>query len=201
MLWFDESIFEDLGKAGYGLLDFVRNRNSGENNFILSSEENRHKLRSYLDHMQDALTTGHPRGEILAYSYLLRFFILLGECAANPVTIPSFTDDVPFLSKVLAYIDQNFATIRSIDEIADHVHLSNEYLSRSFTRHVGIPISDYLRKKRISYSKELLLAGVSVTEACYSAGYNNLSHFIKCFRENTGMTPAKYAKSMVRESR
>jgi len=33
-----------------------------------------------------------------------------------------------------------------------------------------------------------------VTEACYASGFNNLSHFIKTFRERYGQSPSEFKR-------
>ena len=44
----------------------------------------------------------------------------------------------------------------------------------------------------IAHAKELLLDGLSATEACYGAGFNCYTYFITKFKEETGITPAKF---------
>jgi AraC-like DNA-binding protein len=35
---------------------------------------------------------------------------------------------------------------------------------------------------------------LAIVDVCYDSGFNNLSHFNKQFRKNTGVTPSEYRK-------
>lgn len=37
--------------------------------------------------------------------------------------------------------------------------------------------------------------GHYVTDICYSVGFTNVSYFAKCFKEQYGVTPSKWADS------
>lgn len=56
-------------------------------------------------------------------------------------------------------------------------------------------VVSFVHKIRIEKSRHMLKEeGLSVKEAAERAGYQNLNHFYKYFKQYTGMTPAAYMK-------
>ena len=63
--------------------------------------------------------------------------------------------------------------------------------ARVFRELVGIPPHQYLVRRRLARARELLQADMTVTDACYAAGFNNLSHFVRSFRRAFGVSPSR----------
>lgn len=88
----------------------------------------------------------------------------------------------------------------SLDELGQEVGCSSFYLSRIFSREVGLTIPQYLRNIRMERAAELLRTGrYNVSEAAVEVGYSSLSHFSKAFCETIGCCPVLYpaAKNVV----
>ena len=88
----------------------------------------------------------------------------------------------------------------TLEVLGREVGCSPFYLSRSFSREVGLTIPQYLRKLRMERAAELLRAGRhNVTEAATEVGYSSLSHFSKAFCETIGCCPVLYpmAKNVI----
>ena len=97
----------------------------------------------------------------------------------------------PIFLDVLDYIDRNYATV-TLEDAANFCSLSYSYFSRTFKSAFGISFSNYIIKKRIEKSL-LMISGsnLSLNDIALECGFANLSHFIKCFNEEKGMTPKK----------
>jgi AraC family transcriptional regulator len=81
----------------------------------------------------------------------------------------------------------------TLEMLGREVGCSPFYLSRSFSREVGLTIPQYLRKLRMECAAELLRSGrYNVTEAATEVGYASLSHFSKAFCETIGCCPVLY---------
>lgn len=88
----------------------------------------------------------------------------------------------------------------TLELLGQEVGCSPFYLSRIFSREVGLTIPQYLRKVRMERAAELLRTGrYNVTEAATEVGYSSLSHFSKAFCETIGCCPVLYpaAKNIV----
>ena len=94
-------------------------------------------------------------------------------------------------TKVL--LARDLANPPTLETLGREVGCSPFYLSRSFSREVGLTIPQYLRKLRMERAAELLRSGrYNVTEAATEVGYASLSHFSKAFCETIGCCPVLY---------
>jgi len=79
----------------------------------------------------------------------------------------------------------------SLRHLSSQVGMSMFLFARVFRELIGMPPHKYLVHRRLCCARDLLRSGMSVTDVCYAAGFNNLSHFIKSFRGYFGMSPSK----------
>jgi AraC-like DNA-binding protein len=97
---------------------------------------------------------------------------------------------------VLSYIEENFANIKSIDEIANHAYLNKSYLCRLFKKETSMTVMDYLYDYRVLQACEMLSStDKSVGEIALLCGFGNTSHFIKTFKSMLDCTPGKFRKN------
>ena len=107
--------------------------------------------------------------------------------------IPDGNRDV--MPKVLAYLKTHFAERITLEEAAKAAHLSPSYLSRLFKSETGQTFSAYLLSERIEHAKGLLRRrDCSMTEVAEQTGFFDQSHFIKSFKQATGVTPGLYRR-------
>ncbi|MBE6701813.1 MAG: helix-turn-helix domain-containing protein [Ruminococcaceae bacterium] len=117
---------------------------------------------------------------------------------AAPLQEPSGVP--PLLRKILQYISLSPGEINAIGDIAEKFNISPPYLSALFKKYVGVTAGSYLRIKKIALAKQLLAKGHSVAFTCYECGFSDSSHFIKIFKQYTGMTPHTYKSLHIKRS-
>ena len=112
----------------------------------------------------------------------------------------STSDDVisnEILFKTAAFIDENFSTV-TLEEAAKNASMSYCYFSRMFKKEFHTSFSNYVTKIRVKKSLYLLSnTSMSITEIAMYCGFSNLSHFIKCFKQEKGITPNQF-RSLVK---
>ncbi len=99
------------------------------------------------------------------------------------------------VTEAIRLIDEKVESIRSVEDLADRLFVSRVHLSRVFSRQMETTLSRYLTNRRVERAKELLRSGASVTEACFSSGFSNISYFIRVFKSSTGVTPHRYSEN------
>lgn len=101
----------------------------------------------------------------------------------------------------LDYIYNHIHYRVTISEIAEHLNLSESYLSKLFHKEMGIPISQYILDKKIDKAKNLLqYSEYTIVEIANYLAFSSQSHFIQVFQKKTGMTPHKYRTSNFRSN-
>jgi len=97
------------------------------------------------------------------------------------------------IRKCLLYIDKNLHQTIRISDLAAHTSLSAGYLSKSFKKHLGKTIQEYIMEKKLDTAKALLRGGYDSSFISYQLGFCSQTYFITCFKKAFDMTPHKYA--------
>jgi AraC-like DNA-binding protein len=79
----------------------------------------------------------------------------------------------------------------SLDELADHLQLSNSRTSHLFAEAIGIPVRTYRLWRKIIQACTALLDGASVTEAAHVAGFSDSAHFSSAYQRAYGGPPTE----------
>jgi AraC family transcriptional regulator len=97
------------------------------------------------------------------------------------------------VERVKQVIARDLVNPPTLEMLGQEVGCSPFYLSRIFSREVGLTIPQYLRNLRMERAAKLLRSGrYNVTEAATEVGYSSLSHFSKAFCETIGCCPVLY---------
>lgn len=98
------------------------------------------------------------------------------------------------IQRAIIYLETHFRENLTLDILASHVGFHPVYLSKLFKKFTGVTFVQRLNQLRISYAKNLLKQGLTVTEACFNCGFNSLSNFQHTFKKTTGFTPSEFKK-------
>jgi two-component system response regulator YesN len=105
------------------------------------------------------------------------------------------------LKQAKNYVHERLGTNFSVQDIAAHLHVHPNYLSRLFTKETGVTITDYAIRLRMERAKKRLASpGVKIFEVAELVGYESVSHFNRIFKRETGMSPKEYQSSLTVDS-
>ncbi|MBO6184515.1 MAG: helix-turn-helix transcriptional regulator [Chryseobacterium sp.] len=80
----------------------------------------------------------------------------------------------------------------SLEELSQTLNIHPMHLSRDFHKYFHCNLGEYLRKLKVEKSLKILNEYESLSEVALECGFSDQSHFIRCFKENIGITPLKY---------
>jgi AraC-like DNA-binding protein len=84
----------------------------------------------------------------------------------------------------------------NVSQLSQLLNISTTQLYRRLKHLTGHTPVEFIRLIRLQKAHALLSGGKNtVKEVCYLTGFNNLSYFIKCFKEQFGVTPANFRDS------
>lgn len=97
--------------------------------------------------------------------------------------------------KMLNYIDDNLYKRITMDEISSIFYFNKDYLMRIFKKELDITIMDYINKRRIYNSLELLKnTDDLVIKIALNSGYSSLEYYSETFTKILGVSPLTYRK-------
>ncbi|MBB3109775.1 two-component system response regulator YesN [Paenibacillus phyllosphaerae] len=97
------------------------------------------------------------------------------------------------IQRAITYMQANYQHDLNMAMVSNHVSLNYSYFSQAFKDYTGETFVSYLRKLRLQKAKELLTAtDLKVYEISASAGFENVKHFTRVFRETEGVSPLEY---------
>lgn len=119
--------------------------------------------------------------------------VFLAEDVSDKQTTEDHNADI---QEARLYIDMHFSTKGlKLQDIADAVHLSPNYLSYLFKKVLHITIWDYLTKQRMEEGKRLLLTTDKRRyEIADEIGYESPEHFSKMFKKYFGYNLSEIKK-------
>ena len=104
-----------------------------------------------------------------------------------------------YINQILEYVQLNYAKELSLEQVAEHVHLSVCYLSNYFKNKMGMNFTDYLTNFRMEKAKELLIhTNEKIYRVAELTGYQNSQYFVTAFKKKMGITPAEYRKCLTK---
>ena len=100
------------------------------------------------------------------------------------------------ITRCVNYIYSHIYERITVSELATHAGVSESYLSREFVKEIGIPVSNYIREKKVEIAAELLKnTDDSILDIAMKLSFASQSHFIDTFKSITGSTPKQYRKA------
>ncbi|MBA3324420.1 MAG: AraC family transcriptional regulator [Rhodobacteraceae bacterium] len=98
------------------------------------------------------------------------------------------------INEALAFINDNLTEPFDEKDLAAIAGLSAGAFSRSFRRHTGLALVQYVNRLRVNLACQLLMgdADMKITEVCFSSGFNNISNFNRQFLSQKGMSPSRF---------
>jgi AraC-like DNA-binding protein len=102
------------------------------------------------------------------------------------------------LQLVKSFLDDHPDSDVSLRELAQLAALSPYHMARAFKQQFGMPPHAYQVQVRLHRAKQLLRAGMRVTEVAGQCGFHDQSHLHRFFVKAMGTTPGQYQTGFTR---
>lgn len=139
---------------------------------------------------------------VLALSHAERFDVLeelLGQYVRENCHICKTGTDGDLAEWVKRYIGEHYQETCTVEEMAQIVNLSPNYLRKKYKESTGQTILEYLTDVRLQTAADLLKQSrMKVKEISLRVGYENISYFTQLFSKKYGVTPNEYKKMVSR---
>lgn len=132
-----------------------------------------------------------------ATAWIAEFFqLIFAETPAHTEDIALRSSSNRMLRTLICWTEQNYNRKILLEEVADVIGYSKYYFCSTFRNLTGVTYIHYLNSVRLSHACSHLLEGKSVSEACYSCGFEDVSYFVQLFKRTYHLTPQQYKKQL-----
>ena len=116
---------------------------------------------------------------------LLRVF--LEEFQSNPNTLPTW------LQAIIPLFSTPTLMRKGLDSILEGINYDKSHICRTFKKHIGVTMTEYLRDKRLDYAASLLLTtDKTVSQICEEVGFDSIPYFTNAFKAKYKLSPKQF---------
>lgn len=106
--------------------------------------------------------------------------------------MPAAAEPQDPVQQVEDYVREHIGQDIKRSDLAEHVHLNMDYLSRVFKREKGLTLNDYIVAEKMNVARNLLkTTRLPISLVATKVGYSNFSYFSKLYKKIFGCTPAE----------
>jgi AraC-like DNA-binding protein len=142
---------------------------------------------------------GENKFKYQALGALLKLFLIRcnNVCALDTTEhTQNIQASVSLLRSFKTLIQEHFAEWHKVQDYADHLHITPDYLNTSVKAMTGRTAKDHIQARLIIEAKRLLkFTDLSAKEIAYTLGFSEAANFSQFFKKRTGLSPSKFAQS------
>ena len=132
-------------------------------------------------------------GEELVCDLLVKLLVRHGERRGDGRALSAGANR---MTRVRDYLQAHFEQDIGIDELAKQAGLSRVHLTRTFSRHFGVPPHVYLNAVRLHHARLAMAKGRALADVALDCGFVDQSHLNRRFKGAMGLTPVQWMRQV-----
>jgi len=169
-----------------------------DSSLVSALATNDDRLAALMQTLRAEVRAGCVSGKIYAEAISLA---LLAYIAGRYATPPSLEGREPGLSatekrRLVDYVRDNLANNISVTELGALIQMRPSHFTRLFKLSFGVTPYQFVMQERIEGAKLMLTAKCRSSEVAAAYGFASQSHFVKVFRQFTGVTPKRFGSGV-----
>lgn len=148
-------------------------------------------IDGYIEKPFEAIEVIEKLKDVTGITKFNAFETLWGESYAEKTAAFS-----PALNKAIHYIDANSYTNISREDIAKHIQISPDHLTRIFRTECGVQLREYIAIVRICRAKNFLVnkPDMTIREISEAVGMKTSNYFSRFFKKYMKVSPNEYRR-------
>ena len=166
------------------LLDIFNSRELGVNNIY---PDLKNIIPSTFERISSCSELNAPERAIMAKLILNELLVILhNEFAGNSdVDSPE-----KLITRIVNHINENISSQLRLEELAERFYISKYHLGHMFKKHTGLPVMEYIIRKRVVMAQQLISEGSQASTAAIMCGFNDYSAFYRAYTKYIGTKPS-----------
>ena len=192
IIYLDRKFFE-RAMPGAGLTDCFDTADTHGSYLLTPEGGQRAELERIIGEYERAQEDERFGAQAMRDTIIMQLLIQVSRMAAASPSAETPISDVK-IQQALSYINENFRSPLTVEQLAERVYLSRYHFMRLFKAQTGTTVYAYVRQKRLMCAARLIREGVSAAKAASDSGFSDYSTFHRAFREAFGTSPGSLKK-------
>jgi len=117
---------------------------------------------------------------------LIKYILVENMLSPNPSEV---------IEKAEAFINANLRSELTVQSLSKGTHISKSVLYKNFRQHLDCTVKEYINRKRIDASVDLLInTDLSIETISQSVGFSGSAYFCRIFKQYKGISPLQFRK-------
>ena len=167
------------------LLDIFNNRELGLGNLFSDVSE---IVPETFERLSSCENLGEPERALMAKLILNELLVHLH----NELSLNLQCDSAEkLITRIVNYINEHIASQIRLEELAERFFISKYHLSHMFKKHTGMPVMEYIIRKRVVLAQQMISEGSAASSAALASGFNDYSAFYRAYTKYLGAKPSE----------
>lgn len=170
----------------------------GEQSSIHLEKSSQEKVLHILNEMENEWNAYNQYSEIILKGLLHKLILIfLNERTKKGAqNMPGSSIKQECLFHAIEYVKSHLVESPSLQDTAEHIHVSASYLSKVFINQLHTPYSAFILNEKILYAQKLLVSTqMSMAEIADKAGFSSSAYFSDSFKRIVHMSPFQFRKT------
>ena len=124
--------------------------------------------------------------------YVMDLLLFLNRLVYEENHPASAGDNDSLYQNICNFIEAHIEEDLSLERISGEFFMSKYHIAHIFKANLGLSIHQYITKKRLTYCRQSILSGMSITNAYETFGFGDYSSFYRAFKKEYGISPKDY---------
>ena len=192
IIYLDRKFFE-RALPGAGLTDCFDTADTHGSYLLTPEQGQREELRRVIEEYERAQEDERFGAQALRDTIIMQLLIQVSRMAAASPSAETPISDAK-IQQTLSYINENFRSPLTVEQLAERVYLSRYHFMRLFKAQTGTTVYAYIRQKRLMCAARLIREGMSASAAAAECGFSDYSAFHRAFTKTFRVSPGKIKK-------
>ncbi len=154
------------------------------------------QILAIMQEMHNIYNSWNDFSTVLLKGRLTHLLYIVHTMAIGGDNCLRFHNTNPIIMEALYYMENHYMTPLTLTQVAGHINVSREHLSRLFTEAVGITFSEYRNDIRLRHAMEYLRnTDFSINRISELSGFSNSNYMCDIFKKHYNLSPSQYRKN------